>query len=325
MPTVTPTPTPTPTPTDETEDDEDDNEFLTNPVTPTIPSDPNCDDAGRRVPTRPDETLRPCPPTPNPTPNPTPVFTGNPTPTSTPNPTFHSDNYQLDGMVQFTFGRNFCGGATATECQNYIDSIYIAARQLNTIETDPGGGNVKFCQRADDPTAYLGRAPICPTTVNGQPDDGYTVTIYFRDIADSDSHKCSNPVALACIAPTDTTDEVDHGEPMKNLDMYIMAPGYVYESQRRDAQRLPVQWLVYPGKHGDIVDLPNGEYPRGQNIWLPAIGKQEFINAAGSGDADGNPECVTAYNSQNIADFYVVLDPCDENQINQTQRIGESR
>ncbi len=309
-PTATPTPTPSPTPCANCPSPTPES-FLIRPTSTPTP-----------VP-----TLVPIP-TPTPINTPVPINTPlphlPPTPTPVPDPGFHSEGYPLDGKVQFTFERNFCGALTSLECQDMIEEIYRAAEELNAIQNDLGGGIIEFCQRRDDPTAYRGRAPICQETVNGVADDNYTVTISIKGFYDEDS-KCTNPAALACVAPADDADKGGAGQPVKNRVMHILYPSY-HDGERWNEERQDVIWVNDEDKHGHDAEPEGDDEPPKIKIWVRLILRQEFINAAGGGDADPNthPDCSTSLSSENILDEDIPteLTECDKRQLNQILWLG---
>ena len=274
-PTATPTPVPptaTPTPVPPT--------ATPTPVPPTATPTP--------VPTiRPCPTIDPCrtpePPTPTATPRPTPTPTGTPRPTPTPVPVDPelNDNtlgFQQDGLVQFTFGVNMCGDISAETCNTIVSGTYEAADEWNNVPYDSQGGNVTFCQRAQDATRDQLRATTCPTTpTTSVLDDGFTVTIKVID-GDSDDD-CGNADSFACF---DRERINAKNEPIGHATLYIKEPAFLL-GEGSGGDPLRIRWTNDRHEHNKKVW--NGDRTEVlHSLYLPGIIMHEFGHPAGLDD-----------------------------------------
>ena len=213
-----------------------------------------------------------------------------------------------------------CGPLTSTQCQMMIEGIYQAADQLNAIPYNPNGGNVRFCQRFGDKTAYIGRAPFCPTHA---PDDDYTVTIRVVDGETSSSHECIVANAIACMAPKNDTKRIgEQQEPVRDRTMYILQPAYLY-GQRNDGTGVLVVWTNNPDEHYKATYDDNDEVET-RKVYVQTVIKNEFGHGAGADDTGHLDQglygkCVMSHSPDNIEEKHIEATDCDAEYFNRIQ------
>ena len=136
-----------------------------------------------------------------------------------------------------------CDELSAEMCDVIKTGTYDAQDAWNAIPFNPQGGNVTFCQRANDSTRDSSRAATCPTDV--QPlsvvDDGFTITI--KVIAEGENDECGQAKSLACLKPEGTTSPT---QPFGNATLYI--------------KEIPILLGI------DYTDVPLGQSPKPMRV-----------------------------------------------------------
>ena len=171
-----------------------------------------------------------------------------------------------------------CGDISAETCNTIVSGTYEAADEWNNVPYDSQGGNVTFCQRAQDATRDQLRATTCPTTpTTSVLDDGFTVTIKVID-GDSDDD-CGNADSFACF---DRERINAKNEPIGHATLYIKEPAFLL-GEGSGGDPLRIRWTNDRHEHNKKVW--NGDRTEVlHSLYLPGIIMHEFGHPAGLDD-----------------------------------------